>query len=67
MTKIMTISPTEVNTIKFAIDKIEEIRENINSVNQENQSKENLVKSIIDIEEVLTIVSRELETVLAVH
>ena len=67
MTKIMTISPTEVNTIKFAIDKIEEIRENINSVNQDNQSKEDLVMSIIDIEEVLTMVNRELETVLAIH
>ena len=67
MTKIITISPTEVNTIKFAIDKIGEIRENINSVNQENLSKEDLVMSIIDIEEVLTMVSRDLETVLVVH
>ena len=43
MTNIITISSTEVNTIEFAIDKIEEIRQNINSVNQENQVKEDLV------------------------
>jgi len=67
MTNLTIISPTEVNTIKFAIDKIEEIRENINYENQENKSKDDLVTSILDIEEVLTMVTRELETVLAVH
>lgn len=67
MTNIITISSTEVNTIKFAIDKIEEIRENINSVNQENLSKDDLVMSILDIEEVLSMVNRELETILAIH
>ena len=67
MTNIITISPTEVNTIKFAIDKIEEIRENINSVNQEKLSKDDLVTSILDIEEVLSMVNRELETILSIH
>ena len=66
MTKLTVISPTEINTIKFAMDKIEEIRENINSVNQENQSKDDLVASILNIEEVLAMVSRELETVIEV-
>lgn len=34
MTDIIIISPTEVNIIKLAIDKIDEIRNDINSVNQ---------------------------------
>lgn len=67
MTNITVISQTEVNTINFAIDRIEEVRENINSENQENKSKDDLVMSILDIEEVLNMISRELETVVAIH
>lgn len=67
MTNITVISPTEINTIKFAIDKIEELRENINSENQENKSKDDLVMSVLDIEEVLNMVSEELKTVVAIH
>lgn len=67
MTNITIISPTEINTIKFAIDKIEEVRENINSENQENKSKDDLVMSVLDIEEILNMVSEELKTVVAIH
>lgn len=67
MTNITVISQTEVNTINFAIDRIEEVRENINSENQENKSKDDLVMSILDIEEVLNMISRELKTVVAIH
>lgn len=64
MTNITVISPTEINTIRFSIDKIEEIRENINSENQENKSKDDLVMSVLDIEEVLNMVSEKLKTVI---
>lgn len=67
MTNITVISQTEINTINLAIDKIEEVRENINSENQENKSKDDLVMSILDIEEVLSMVSEELKTVVAIH
>lgn len=67
MTNITVISQTEVNTINFAIDRIEEVREIINSENQENKSKDDLVTLILDIEEVLNMVSRELKTVVAIH
>ena len=67
MTNITVISPTEINTINFAIDKIEEIRENINSENQENKSKDDLVMSVLDIEEVLNMISEELKTVVVIH
>lgn len=64
MTNITVISPTEINTIRFSIDKIEEIRENINSENQENKSKDDLVMSVLDIEEILNMVSEKLKTVI---
>ena len=67
MTNITVISQTEINTINLAIDKIEEVRENINSENQDNKSKDDLVMSILDIEEVLSMVSEELKTVVAIH
>ncbi len=67
MTNITVISQTEINTINFVIDKIEEVRENINSENPENKSKDDLVISVLDIEEFLNMVSKELKTVVALH
>lgn len=67
MTNLTVFSPTEINSIKFAIDKIEEIRNDIKSENQENKSKDDLITSIFDIEEVLAMVSENLETAIAVH
>ena len=66
MTNLTVISPSEIIAINFAIEKIEEIRENINCVNQENQSKDDLISSILDIEEVLTMVVDRLESVITV-
>lgn len=67
MTNITVISQTEINTINFVIDKIEEVRENINSENPENKSKDDLVISVLDIEKFLNMVSKELKTVVALH
>lgn len=66
MTNLTVISPLEIIAINFAIEKIEEIRENINCENQENRSKDDLVTSILDIEEVLTMVVDRLESVITV-
>lgn len=66
MTNLTVISPLEIIAINFAIEKIEEIRENINCENQENRSKDDLVTSILDIEEVLTMVIDRLESVITV-
>lgn len=66
MTNLTVISPSEIIAINFAIEKIEEIRENINCENQENRSKDDLVTSILDIEEVLTMVVDRLESVITV-
>ena len=66
MTNLTVISSAEINAIKFAIEKIEEIRDNINFENQENKSKDDLVMSIIDIEEVLTMVNEHLEKVIEI-
>lgn len=66
MTNLTVISPSDIFNINFAIEKIEEIRENINCENQENRSKDDLVDSILDIEEVLTMVVDRLEGVIAV-
>lgn len=67
MKTLTVISPTEINTIKNAIDKIEEIRNDINSKNQDNRSKYELVTSILDIEEVLAAISVKLESVIEVN
>lgn len=67
MKTLTVISPTEINTIKNAIDKIEEIRNDINSKNQDNRSKYELVTSILDIEEVLAAISEKLESVIEVN
>lgn len=56
------ISPIEVNTINFAIEKIDEIRENIDCENQELRTKDDLVTSILDISEVLTMISENLKS-----
>ena len=66
MTNLTVISSAEINAIKFAIEKIEEIRDNINFENQENKSKDDLVMLIIDIEEVLTMVNEHLEKVIEI-
>ena len=66
LTNITTISPSEVVDINFAINKLEEIRENINCNNQENRSKDDLVTSILDIEEVLAMVVSKLENVIKI-
>lgn len=67
MKTLTVISPTEINTIKNAIDKIEEIRNDINSKNQDNRSKYELVTSILDIEEVLAAINVKLESVIEVN
>lgn len=66
MTNLTVISPSDIFNINFAIERIEEIRENINCENQENRSKDDLVDSILDIEEVLTMVVDRLESVITV-
>lgn len=66
MTNITIISPSEVVKIDLAIDKLEEIREHINCENQENRSKDDLVTSILDIEEVLAMVVNKLEDVIKI-
>lgn len=64
MKKITIISESEIDSIKFAIDRINDIREHINSENQDNRIKSELVMSLIDIEEVLSMVSDKLEEVI---
>lgn len=66
MTNITIISPQEVVKIDLAIDKLEEIREHINCENQENRSKDDLVMSILDIEEILAMVVSKLEDVIKI-
>ena len=61
----MTISQIDLNLIRFAILKIDEIRDNINSENQENKNKEDLVTSILDIEEVLNMTVDSLRKVIS--
>lgn len=65
MKNIMTISQIDLNLIRFAILKIDEIRNNINSENQENKNKEDLVTSILDIEEVLNMTVDSLRKVIS--
>lgn len=65
MKNIMTISQIDLNLIRFAILKIDEIRDNINSENQENKNKEDLVTSILDIEEVLNMTVDSLRKVIS--
>ena len=66
MTNITIISTEEIATINFAINKIEEIRSNINCENQNNRRKNELIDSILDIEEALTMVVNKLEDVITV-
>lgn len=65
MKNITIISESEIDSIKFAIDKINSIREHINSESQDSRSKKDLVMSLIDIEEILFMVSDKLEEVIA--
>lgn len=67
MTNLTVISPIEINIIESAIDEIEKIRDDINCENQDNKNKEDLVMSILDIEEVLATVSEKLKSVIEVN
>lgn len=61
MKNVIVVSPEEINVIKSVIDKIEDVRYEINNTNQENKSKDDLVTSILDIEDILDDVSNELQ------